>query len=135
ARSSQNAIKHGLRSERPVLPTEDPAEWDAFHADLVQFYAPANTIERELVDRIALQMWRQRRAAHYEVEAASDVHDGVLADAEDGRLGLDQRDPEGKQLWDAFRRDNEKRTDVKEWADFGKRLNELPTLAEAAAVE
>ena len=32
-RSSLNAVKHGLRSERPVIPGEDPVEWDAFHAD------------------------------------------------------------------------------------------------------
>src|SRR5207244_5214706 len=45
ARSALNATTHGLRSERPVVPGEDAAEWDAFHADIVACYAPANTLE------------------------------------------------------------------------------------------
>ena len=62
-RSSQNATKHGLRSERPIVPGEDPAEWDNFRDNIVKDLEPGNTIEHELAERIALQMWRLRRAA------------------------------------------------------------------------
>jgi hypothetical protein len=93
-----NAIKHGLRSQRPVLPDEDPAEWDAFHYDVVQTLAPANTIERELSDRVALQMWRQRRAARYELEVVSDEFDEVLTGAAESFSGLDGEDSNLKVL-------------------------------------
>src|ERR1700726_1307052 len=92
ARSSMNAIKHGLRSQRPVLPDEDPAEWDAFHYDVVQTLEPANTIERDLSDRVALQMWRRRRAARYELEVTSDEFDEVLTGAAESFSGLDRDD-------------------------------------------
>src|SRR2546429_9858627 len=62
-RASLNAVKHGLRSERPVLPGEDAAEWDAFRAEIVRDLDPAGTLETELAERVALQMWRLRRAA------------------------------------------------------------------------
>src|SRR5262249_9783782 len=67
-RSRLNAVKHGLRSERPVLPGEDVAEWDAFHADIVSDLDPGSTLERELAERVALQLWRLRRAARYEAQ-------------------------------------------------------------------
>jgi hypothetical protein len=70
-RSSRNALKHGLRSERPVLPDEDPAEWDAFRAAIVGDIDPGSAIEAELADRVALQLWRLRRAARYEAEVAA----------------------------------------------------------------
>src|SRR6516164_9393848 len=80
-RSSQNAIKHGLRSERPVLPDEDSAEWDEFHNGVLAELAPVGVIERELADRVALQWWRQRRAARYEAEVASDDYQGSVAES------------------------------------------------------
>ncbi len=71
ARSSQNAVKHGLCSQRPVIAGEDPAEWDAFREEIVRSFAPSTFLERELADRVALQMWRQRRAARYEADLVS----------------------------------------------------------------
>jgi len=68
-RSCLNALKHGLRSERPVLPGEDPQEWDAFQAEIVKDLDPGSTLERELAERVALQLWRLRRAARYEAQA------------------------------------------------------------------
>jgi len=70
-RSSLNALQHGLRSERPVLPGEDAAEWDAFRADTVRELRPFGTLETELADRVALQLWRLRRAARYEAQVAA----------------------------------------------------------------
>src|SRR4051794_1590023 len=89
ARSAQNATKHGLRSERPVLPTEDAAAWDAFRADVVSTLEPANTMERKLAERVALQMWRQDRAARYEVEVCSDAYENGVADGVDAMHGVD----------------------------------------------
>src|SRR5947209_3666699 len=74
-RSSLNAVKHGLRSERPVLPTEDPAEWDAFRSGVVADLRPSGVFEHELAERVALQMWRLRRAARYEAQVTADEYE------------------------------------------------------------
>src|SRR3954468_4465311 len=71
-RSSLNALKHGLRCERPVLPGEDAAAWDAFRADVVRDLDPASTLEAELAERGALQWWGLRRAARYEAQGPAD---------------------------------------------------------------
>jgi hypothetical protein len=84
ARSSQNAVKHGLCSERAVIAGEDPAEWESFREEIVKSYAPATFLERELAERVALQMWRQRRAARYEVELFSAVYDDESGDGDAG---------------------------------------------------
>src|SRR5260370_3982818 len=70
-RSSLNAVKHGLRSERPVLPGEDPDQWDHFRAGVIKDLGPVGTLEGELADRVALQLWRLRRAARYDAQMAA----------------------------------------------------------------
>jgi hypothetical protein len=91
--SSLNAVRHGLRSERPVLPGEDADAWDAFSAAVVATYAPANALERELAERIALQLWRLRRAARYEVQVATDDCEEALQSMPDTIAGLHPDDP------------------------------------------
>ena len=75
ATSSLNALKHGLCSERTVIAGEDPAEWDAFREEIVRTFSPHTFLERELAERVALQMWRQRRAARYEAELVAAVYE------------------------------------------------------------
>ena len=41
-RSSRNSYKHGLTSSKVVLPGEDAAEYDAFRAEILEQYQPAN---------------------------------------------------------------------------------------------
>ena len=40
ARSSQNAVRHGLTAKCPVLPGEDPAEFAAFSEALFEDLTP-----------------------------------------------------------------------------------------------
>ena len=54
----------------PVLPGEDPAEWESFRAGLVADFAPVGTAEAELVHSIASPIWRRRRILRLEVAAA-----------------------------------------------------------------
>jgi hypothetical protein len=69
ARSSRNALKHGLRAERYVLlPDEDRAEFRALEAALEGELAPAGTLQGILVGRIARAIWRLERAEQLEVE-------------------------------------------------------------------
>jgi hypothetical protein len=60
-RSSLNATRHGLCSDRPVIPGENAAEWDAFRDSVVRRWLPAHPYEQELAERVALQMWRFHR--------------------------------------------------------------------------
>ena len=67
--SSRNAIAHGFRCQSPVLPGEDPAEWECFRAGVVADLAPVGYAEVELVNWIASLMWRRRRGNVVEVSA------------------------------------------------------------------
>jgi hypothetical protein len=71
ARSSRNSFKHGLYSKQLVLPGEDPAALDALKADLRAEHQPANETEEILVNELAEQYWRLRRARRLEAELLS----------------------------------------------------------------
>jgi hypothetical protein len=63
-----NAIRHGLVAREILLRGESEGELAAFAARLRAQLAPADELERLLVDRIAAAAWRLRRLAR--VEAA-----------------------------------------------------------------
>jgi hypothetical protein len=65
ARSSRNALKHGMRAEKHVvLPDEDAAEFKSLTDEL----APEDALQSILVGRIARAAWRLERAERLEVE-------------------------------------------------------------------
>lgn len=66
ARSSANALSHGVLSRHILLPGEDPAEWSALLGQLMLELAPVGTLEQILVERIAVAIWRQRRLVKVE---------------------------------------------------------------------
>jgi hypothetical protein len=69
ARSAQNALKHGLRTQKyVVLPDEDAAEFAALEAALRDELAPEGALQSILVQRIARAAWRLERAERLEVE-------------------------------------------------------------------
>jgi len=97
-RSSLNAVKHGLRSERPVLPGEDASAWDAFHAGVVADLRPVGSVETELADRVALQLWRLRRAARYEAQVAAAELESVRHANSDPRANGHRGDPAEQEV-------------------------------------
>jgi hypothetical protein len=67
AAARDNAIRYGLRSNRPVIPEmEDPGEWDRHLNEIIADLAPEGRLESEYAERIALCQWRLRRLARYE---------------------------------------------------------------------
>lgn len=68
--SSQNAIRHGLRAAAVLVTGEDPAAFDQLHAGVVADLAPEGALEEELVDRVAVLLWRLRRVVLAETAAA-----------------------------------------------------------------
>ncbi len=63
ARSSQNATRHGLRSNKLfVLQNENPEAWQEMLDACVEEFQPVNDFEQRLVEEIASAKWRLRRA-------------------------------------------------------------------------
>jgi hypothetical protein len=66
ARSRNNAVIHGLRSQQLIINSphlkEDLAEFHALLDSFVETFNPRNEAERSAVLRIALCIWRQQRA-------------------------------------------------------------------------
>jgi hypothetical protein len=69
ARSSQNALKHGLRAQKfVVVGDEKAAEFAALEEALVDELAPAGALQGLLAARIARAAWRLERAERIEAE-------------------------------------------------------------------
>ena len=83
-RSSQNSYKHGLTSSKVILPGEDPSEYDAFRADILEQYQPATATEHILTEELAAAGWRLNRARAVETE----VLKKLMGDAADSAVGL-----------------------------------------------
>ncbi len=82
ARSSRNAVKHGLLAGRIVLadhPDEDPREFAALLDGLLGDYQPRGMIEKMMVERLAVSFWRLRRAYRFEAEAISQANQPGIA--------------------------------------------------------
>lgn len=74
SRSSQNALTHGLSSSpapSPLLPSEDPAQYNTFRSALLSDLNPQTHEELELADRIISLHWRLRRCPAIEAELAA----------------------------------------------------------------
>jgi hypothetical protein len=67
ARSAQNALKHGLRSQKHVvLPGESAAEFEALEASLLEELAPVGALQAALARRVVAATWRLERAERIE---------------------------------------------------------------------
>lgn len=66
ARSSLNALTHGLTAQTVILEDEDPEEFERFRKEVFEYFRPHPLPERELVERIAVIMWRMRRIPKFE---------------------------------------------------------------------
>lgn len=77
ARSSQNALKHGLTSQTLVLPSEDPADFDALLAAYLNQLRPIGPIELDLVHEMVAAKWRLDRIAHIETQLFVEAIDRV----------------------------------------------------------
>jgi len=87
ARSSKNALTHGILSRAPIIShVEEPEQWEA-HSDAIrEALQPANHLEAVIVERIALQAWRLARVARFEVGWLSGLQEKVSDDVKRDRL-------------------------------------------------
>ena len=76
AKSSQNALKHGLRAQATVLPDENIDDFHVLVAELEDQFQPANVLEWTLLRQLADAEWRMRRVPRLEAGVlASELHD------------------------------------------------------------
>jgi hypothetical protein len=66
ARSSQNAVTHGLTAQHALLPNEDVSEFERFRFDVHRELDPRGAVEIRLVETAASLMWRLRRVPAFE---------------------------------------------------------------------
>lgn len=67
-KKSGNALKHGIYSQEVILPGEKPRDYALLRAGLYDEWKPEGPTEEELVERLALQLWKRRRL-HMHLEA------------------------------------------------------------------
>ena len=70
---SQNAVKHGLMAHQDVICSENRAEFDLHHAQILEELAPETPMESVLAGRIVSLSWRLKRAVHFQNQAI-DAH-------------------------------------------------------------
>ena len=68
ARSSANALKHGLFSSQTVLSSEDRQVFGEFRQRMLDDLRPHGGLECMLADRVVCEAWRLRRAVRIEQE-------------------------------------------------------------------
>ena len=68
AKSSMNALKHGLTSQRVWLNEEEEKDFREFRRGLLDELMPMGSLETQFVCRIAAQMWRLARVPGIEAE-------------------------------------------------------------------
>lgn len=66
AKSSMNALKHGLTAVGVVLDGEDPAQFESLRDRLILELKPQTALEEAMVDRISALLWRLRRVPVFE---------------------------------------------------------------------
>jgi hypothetical protein len=66
ARSSQNALRHGLTARATLLPTEDPAVYQRHSQKFLDEYHPQGATEHELVHSLAESSWLRSRVTRLE---------------------------------------------------------------------
>jgi hypothetical protein len=59
------ALKHGIYSGIGLLPTEDPAKFQAFKQDVFDELAPVGRLEEDIVEHIACLVWRRQNLFTY----------------------------------------------------------------------
>jgi hypothetical protein len=134
ARSATNALRHGLRSDAPVVPGEDPDAWEAHRAGIVASFSPAGALEAELAGRVALSLWRLRRVAAYETAvttlSVNAAEEDVRADAPFGTGKSDHQ-----KLTETLEALEKRRDTVDLWDETLRLLQQLPHLPDGEPID
>jgi hypothetical protein len=61
AKSSRNSLRHGLSAKSILLPAESREQFQILLDAHIQQFQPANDVEMDLVEAMAVARWRLRR--------------------------------------------------------------------------
>ena len=78
ARTSLNAVRHGLTAQTVVLTKEDPAAYVAIREALMDAYNPVGAAELMLVNQLAAAYWRTIRSRRIEKAILDQAPDEIL---------------------------------------------------------
>jgi hypothetical protein len=96
ARSSQNAIRHGLNAKSVVLSTESGEEFQLLHDSYLDQFRPRTPVETELVELMAAARWRLRRICGVETHLLGNE---LVRRAEDMDDEFTKMDGEDRLAW------------------------------------
>ncbi len=66
---AQNALKHGLTAQKPLIPGEDPAHFAQFNDSMLAQFDPQGPLETILANRIITLTWQLNRAPRIQAAA------------------------------------------------------------------
>lgn len=78
ARSSQNALKHGLTAKELVIPEEEREEFEEFRVDFINHLAPDNPLEVVAVNHALHASWNLKRFRRLEAGLMTSGLDPIL---------------------------------------------------------
>jgi hypothetical protein len=82
-RVSTNAVRHGLRSTKVVIPgLERQADWETFLEDSIKALDPQGAVEYALAERITTLLWRLRRAPRAERDSAIRANNATVEEGD-----------------------------------------------------
>lgn len=93
--SRMNALKHGLNAASVIISGEDPQEFETLRNRLIEEFQPNSHIDEQLVEHLAVMLWRLRRVSTFEAAIValmqrqndSDVDDNLRLLAGPSRAG------------------------------------------------
>ena len=119
-----NALKHGLLSKEAVITigegAENPEEFNALFNDLKDQLDPGGTLEKILVEKIAVAYWRLRRAYRFEVglirQELDTATDDFYNETDYGDTKVNKTDEEIDQEIE------QEKEELKNWTKYRSRL-------------
>ncbi len=96
ARSSRNAMRHGLTAQFPLLDHESKPEFEAFLDAYIDRFRPADAVELDLVQTMAIARWRLRRIAAMETAL---FENKILTSEEEIDEEFDSIDDNNRLAW------------------------------------
>ncbi|MGA7323268.1 MAG: hypothetical protein WBX25_02005 [Rhodomicrobium sp.] len=90
ARSSRNALRHGLSARKNLLARESEAEYVELYEELCASLKPKGALEIQLAQQIVSVLWRMRRIPVFEAALLASLREETLREMEE-RRALDER--------------------------------------------
>jgi hypothetical protein len=91
ARSSQNAVKHGLTAAKPVIPPERKQDFDQLEAELHEEISPQGAIECTTFDQLVYAAWKQQLIREHEAKLLAEGPEALADEAKARTLDRLQR--------------------------------------------